>query len=171
MLQALSKPEFLTIASKLYDSRYPKLYEHYYSKGKGFALKIPQRESILGEYFAEDDAWKSYRKFSDSVRTYRNRIVHDVLIGEINAAGARLVPKKEKITSYQKLSEIFAAAGNPEKLKTDFIIMQEQMVGDYAELQTRLNVLWEKPLADMDSLFFQQRNVKLLEKYNLYLVD
>jgi hypothetical protein len=170
-LQGLSKPEFLAIASILYDTRYPKLYEHYYSKGKGFPLKIPARPNIVGEYFRDDESWMKYRKFSDTLRTYRNRIVHDVLIGEIlDARGAPLVPKRERISSYQKLSDVFAAAGSPEKLKADFILMREQTVGDYAELQARLNALWARPLADMDFLF-QSRNPILLEKYNLSLSD
>lgn len=125
----------------------------------------------MHEYFGDDSAWKNYEKFSQSIRTYRNRIVHDALIEEIvGGDSARLVPKKEKISSYQKLADVFSAAKSPEKLKADFVLKQEQMISDYAEMQIRLNDLWSRPLSDMDFLFFQSPNAKLLAKYNLRLV-
>lgn len=41
------------------------------------------------------------------------------------------------------------------------------MIGDFAELQTRLNDLWRKPIEDLSDLLLKKRNIKLLAKYNL----
>ena len=80
-----------------------------------------------------------------------------------------MVPRKEKIQSYRALSAVFAAARKPEVLKHDFIPMEEQMLMDFAGLQDCLNALWDKPIADLSSLFYDQCDQKMLAKYNIEL--
>ena len=45
------------------------------------------------------------------------------------------------------------------------------MGDDLRGILTLLNALWERPIADLDTLLFEERNAALLKKYNLDLVD
>jgi len=171
ILQALTKNEWLEIAADWYDQRYPGVYDHYLSKGKGLPIKLPTRASVVGEYLSGQPCWSEYQRFAQRLREYRNVIVHDVSIGEVVVTGGvRLVPKKEKIQSYRTLDQVFAAAGDPCRLKTDFVVIQEQMLTDFADLQNHLNSIWEQPLSDFRKLFLEDANPQLLGKYDIALI-
>lgn len=132
-LQALSKEECLEMAARWYDTEYPKAYENYHRKGKSKPLYLPPRAAVIDGYFAgEKETWKAYTTFAQRLRTYRNRIVHDVAMGNVLVGKVHLVPRKERITEYQKLQDVFDAANDPMRLKADFIVREEQMVNDCA---------------------------------------
>jgi len=172
LLQGLSREEYLDMAARWYEKEYPKAYAHYHRKGKSKSLHLPPREALLGKYFEHrDEAWKAYTKFSGQIRPYRNRVVHDVAMGTVLAGRYQLVPKKERIQDYGDMRPIQDAAKDIRRLKRDFIVREEQMSDDLHGILTLLNALWEKPIADLDALLFEERNAALLKKYNLELVD
>ena len=140
------------------------------NKGKSPPLKLPGRENVLDEYFGNGNEWKKYKRFSQSIREYRNAIVHNVQIGRIISQGnVPLVPKKEKIQKYKMFWDVISSAGNIQKLRKDFISMKEQMVLDIGQLEIILNDLWEKPIKDLDRMIFGERNSTILGFYNLDL--
>jgi len=96
--------------------------------------------------------------------------VHDHLIGVVGMQLGDLVPKKEKIQDYRRYFAIERALSNFAALNSDFILVQEQMIADFAELQIRLNALWNKPIEDLRSLLFKELNPKLLAKYDLTIL-
>lgn len=168
ILQKLNKKDFLSLCDKWYDNNYPKVYEHYLQKGKFSPIKIPRGKNVLDEYFKDSKDWKEYKKFGQKIREYRNVIVHNVQIGRILTRGnVILVPKKEKIHNYKKLSNVFAARQDVKKLKSDFINMKEQFVLDIGTLEVILNKLWKKPIEDLNRLLFKCKNPILLGKYNI----
>jgi hypothetical protein len=171
ILQKLKREDFLKLAEKWYNSHYSKVYEHYLKKGKSAQIKLPSVENILDEYFKGDRGWRQYKRFSQMIREYRNVVVHDVQIGKIiDFEGNPIVPKKERIQHYRKWSNVFAVLGDKQKLKNDFVNMKEQMDSDIAELETNLNILWSKPINDMQKLFFEDKNKVLLKRYNIDLL-
>jgi hypothetical protein len=170
ILQGLSREEFVKIAGDYYDEHYSKMYDNYHSKGRNAPLHFPPRIDIIKEYLRESPAYSNYTKCAALLRGYRNVVVHDHLIGVVHTPlGSPLVPRKEKIGNYRSFYAIERAASNVEKLNSDFIVQQEQMIGDFAELQTRLNDLWRKPIEDMRDLLLKGRNPKLLAKMNIVL--
>ena len=169
-LQGLSKEEFLKRASEWYDKSYLRIYENYHSKGKGSPLHLPARQDILSEYLERHDSWKKYKSCARLLREYRNVVVHDHLIGVVRTHLGDLVPKKEKIQNYRRHFAIEKANSDSAVLNSDFILMQEQMIGDFAELQVRLNDLWHKPIEDLRALLFKELNPKLLAKYDLTIL-
>jgi hypothetical protein len=172
ILQTLSKDDFLKHAEKWYDNFYSRVYENYLKKGKPPPIKLPSRHNVLEEYFQNLDDWREYKQFTQKIREYRNVIVHHIQIGKIITIGETiLVPKKEKILNYKKLSNIFAAQQEIQKLKSDFINMKEQMILDIGKLEVLLNELWNRPLEDLIKLFFEDKNEILLKKYNIDLTE
>ena len=136
------------------------MYRNYHSKGKGSPLHLPPRLEIIGEYLGKDLSWRKYKACANLLRRYRNVVVHDHLIGLVpTQLGSSLVPKKEKIQNYRSFFAIERATTDLEKLNSDFILQQEQMIGDFAELQTRLNDLWRKPIEDLSDLLLKKRNI------------
>jgi hypothetical protein len=97
-------------------------------------------------------------------------VVHDHLIGVVRTHLGDLVPKKEKIQNYQRYFAIERANSDLAMLTSDFILVQEQMIGDFAELQVRLNDLWHKPIEDLRVLLFKELNPELLAKYDLTIL-
>ena len=170
VLQELSKDEFLKIAANWYENNYKKVYEHYLNKGKPPPLKLLSRSNVLEEHYGREQSWKQYRSFSQQIREYRNVIVHNIQIARIiTSPMGVVVPRKEKIQDYKKWSSVFAVRGNNKKIVEDFIDMKEQMNLDLVNLMRILNQLWVKPLGDLKKLFYEDRNERLLEKYNVEL--
>lgn len=169
LLQKLSREEFLQRAGDLYDRSYDQLYEHYLAKGKGLPLKLPSRTSMVAEYLGKKSPeWRLYRDFSGGLRPYRNFVVHDVALGKISRSqSSPLVPKRERLGQYKKLTEVFDAAQDAERVANDFIPAEDQMALDFTELQSTLNAVWERPIDDFNSLLYQERNPILLKKYGI----
>jgi len=167
-LQKLSKQEFLKLADKWYDKRYGDIFDNYLKKGKSLPIWIPSRNNVLDEYFGDLGPWTEYKKFSQLIRTYRNIIMHDVHIGQLEVNGEVLVPKKEKIANYKKWDQIFAVASDTAKQEQDFINMREQMLLDIGTLEIHLNALWEKAISDIRQLL-DQANRTFLTKFDLDL--
>jgi hypothetical protein len=173
LLCKLPRDEFLGLAAEWYDESYSQVYQHYLSKGKGMPFNLPSRKSLLREYLGQgDQGWKRYQSFAQPLRAYRNFMVHDVALGEVRVGnGLRLVPKKQRLSEYKKLDQVFAAAHDPERLKRDFVTPEEQMVADFIELQSVLNMVWERPIQDLTKLLYEDRNETILKKYNIELPD
>jgi hypothetical protein len=170
VLQGLPREEFLKMAAEWYDEKYPMAYEHYHKKGKPTSLRLPPRQTILCEYFdPEDPNWNAYKKFSDEIRPYRNKVVHDVAMGILLVGKFHLVPRKERMANYGAIRPVQAAAKDIKRLKRDFIVREEQMFSDFRTIQECLNELWEKPTGDLRKLLYGERNPVLLQKYNLEL--
>ncbi len=166
----MTREAFLDIAGNWYDKDYPKLYEHYQKKGKMRPLYLPSRPIILEKYFGrEDPAWKGYTSVADEIRPYRNKVVHDVAMGTVlvGAGKFHLVPRKAVIKDYGEMRPIQEAANDPERLQRDFVVREEQMIVDLRSVQAALNGVWEKPIADLSALLYEERNTILLQKYDL----
>jgi hypothetical protein len=169
LMQQMTEAEFLEIAQDWYKKRYPTFYTHYLSKGKAAPIRLPQREMILGGYFGQKgEAWLGYQRLTGEIRKYRNRVVHDVAIGTILYGKFFLVPKKDVIDKYPDLNAVRLAMQDAKRLNKDFVVREEQMRGDLRDLQVQLNLLWEKPRADLRRLL-RDRNPILLAKYDLML--
>jgi len=172
ILTKLTKEEFLkNHASPAFDKKYDDLYNNYLNKGKGMALYLPSRPSILKEFFKtpeERKILKNYLRLSKSLREYRNIIVHNIKIGRlIETIGQILVPKLEKIQKYKKWSQVWSASTKPDVIKEDFIEPNKQMEENIIKLENLLNKLWNKLISDMEKLLFVDKNKILLKKYSL----
>ncbi len=168
VLQGLSEEDYLTMAKDWYRDEYPKAYQHYLAKGKSKPVYIPPRGRIVSAY-TSGTAWKNYAKFAGQIRQYRNKIVHDVAIGNILVGRIHLVPRKEKIGDYSDLATVQRAAQDFEKLKTDFVERTEHMTNDWRQMQEVLDALWAQPIQDITSLLYEQKNAQLAAKYNIQL--
>ncbi len=168
IMNELTREEFLLHAGDWYDEHYAKAHQHYLAKGKWASIKIPTRESFVDEYVGHAVGWRDFRKFDTSIRTYRNFLIHSVAIGEVIVQGnIILVPKRQKIESYRTLRQVSEATKSYGRLLTDFTPKEKQVSDDFLEMQICLNKLWEKPLCDLDHLFLQEHNERLLEKYRI----
>jgi hypothetical protein len=170
VLEKLTKEEFLNLAETWYKEHYSEVYENYLMKGKPPPIRLPKRQDVLREYFADSEEVKEYSRHTQKLREYRNILTHYVQIAKIVIKeDITLVPKKEKIQSYKKWSEVFKAQEDVARLKRDFIEMKEQMVSDIWTLEIILNKLWLKPIKDLRKFFYEDKNEVLLSKYNIEL--
>jgi hypothetical protein len=105
-LQGWSKEEFLEKAARWYEEEYPKAYEHYHKKGKAKGLYLPPRAELLGNYLGpQESAWAEYKKLSNAIREYRNKVVHDVAIGHIIVGKISLCLEKRAFKSTRFLRQ------------------------------------------------------------------
>lgn len=171
VLTKLSKENFLVLAENWYDNNYSELYENYYIKGKPNPIRIPSRKNILDEYYNGDLSWKEYKTFTQALRTFRNVIIHETKMGSIQIGRREfLVPRKEKIKKYKRITDVFAVLNDTRVIETDFVIKEAQMRSDIDNLQRLLNKIWDKPLNDFVKLFYEENNKILLKKFNLELI-
>jgi hypothetical protein len=161
----LTKAEFSRRLDEWYDKEYQKKYSHSHAKGKAMIVHVDARDKIK----RQDQAWKAYKSFSGPIREYRNKVVHDVQIGTVRIGGINLMPKVGKIKEYASLAAVQDAVRNPEVIKRDFVVREEQMYSDFRALKERVNALWEKPTEDLTRLLYTERNAVLLQKYSLRL--
>jgi hypothetical protein len=99
----------------------------------------------------------------------KNKVLHDVAMGTVLSGKFHLVPRKERVHDYTALRSVQEAASDIKRLKRDFIVRAAQMSADLQTMQVVLNGLWEKPITDLSTLFYEERNALLLRKYNLEL--
>jgi hypothetical protein len=172
IMKELTREEFLGYAGEWYDDRYANAHQHYLAKGKWASIKIPARESFLAEYIGATEGWKDFCQFDMSIRTYRNFLIHSVAIGEVLLQGELivLVPRRQRIQAYKTLRQVSEAAQSYGRLMADFTPKEKQVNEDFLEMQNHLNGLWEKPLSDLEHLFLQEHNEKLLEKYRIRFI-
>lgn len=162
LLQELSKEEFLDLASEWYDHYYGTLYDHYYSKGKHNPIRIPNRKYIVSEYLSRSEAWKDLAKFMNSIRAYRNKIVHNTVLGRlITDDNIFLVPNLELINNYPTWEEISSARNVPHKVDSDFSEMGEQIQASIQGLEKRINKLWAEIIDDFKNEFFAEDRTEL----------
>ncbi|MEO8173297.1 MAG: hypothetical protein ABI581_09450 [Sediminibacterium sp.] len=166
--QNLSKAEFTNICSDWYDKNYNVLFEHYFSKGKRYPIEVPGRKHILNDYFEKSIFWKSYSKISNEIKTYRNTIVHHhKLAFPLDNKGNLYVPKYNKISKYKKWVEVEAATKDQIAIQNDFIQQSILMNDHLISFKSILQNLWENPIKDFHQLLYEEKNEKLLHKYNL----
>lgn len=167
----LTKEEFLTYAGEWYDEKYEQLFEHYFSKGKKCSINIPSIHHILKEYFGTFAPWKKFKTLALQIRTYRNAIVHHHKLAlPLDASGFRYIPRHDKLNQYKKWSEVERAMEYPNLVETDFIRGDKLMRSHLVDFQTTLNQLWQKPIADMTVLPYENKNPILLQKLCLEFV-
>lgn len=166
--ERLTKDEFLEIAGNWYDKNYLTLYDLYLKKGKHIPIEIPRRNNILKEYYSDDSSWRKYSLFSQGIKTYRNKIIHYYILARLHDQyGNWYIPKKEKVNKYRRWADLQKAISGITLIPEDFIEENTQMIGDLDEMKRVLQVLWEKPINDMNELLYVQKNELLLKKYNL----
>jgi len=169
-LQKLEREDFLQIAGEWYDENYPNIYSHYLSKGKSIPIYIPSRKNILKEFFGNflqnDNLRKRYIRLSQSIRQFRNVVVHDVQIGSLqDANGNRLIPMPKTIGKYRTWRQVFSVAGNTEVINRDFRPMNQQMENDITELEGLLNEIWELIIQEFLLEFYSLERKTLRDMY------
>lgn len=163
-----SKDEFLKKLDAWYEREYARAYEIYHRKGRDMLVRVGPREKLLCRYFERQDAaWKEYKRFSQPIREYRNKVVHDIQLATIRVGRINLMPRIEKIRNYAQPKDLQSALTQPDVIKRDFVVREEQMFSDFRTFKERLNALWEKPTADLRELLYEAGNPALLAKNNL----
>ena len=175
ILQQLTRKDFLNIAGDWYDKNYSTLYEYYYSKGKSLPIRIPSRKNIIKElfkkYLKNDELRKKYIRFSQSIREFRNVVVHDVQIGRLNINGETYIPKPQVVKEYRTWREVFSASNKPIVIAQDFQLKKKQMENDINELETILNTIWGLIISEFLSEFYTHDRHFLRDLYGLTLTD
>ena len=148
---------------------------YYYSKGKSLPIRIPSRKNIIKElfkkYLKNDELRKKYIRFSQSIREFRNVVVHDVQIGKLNITGGTYIPKPQVIKEYRTWREVFSAINKPGVIAQDFQLKKTQMESDINELETILNTIWELIIYEFLSEFYTHDRHFLRDLYGLTLTD
>lgn len=167
VLTRLSKRKFLEKSSSWYDENYSNLYTHYLNKGKFACCELIGRSNIVEEYFKEFEAFKDYKRFSSSLREYRNVIVHNSQIASHHIVDKVFIPKLGKIKDYKKWYNVFEVS--QERFKIDFVDRDSQMNENFISLIKILNELWITPINTMNNLLYVEKNTEFLEMYQIDL--
>ncbi|MFA6412500.1 MAG: hypothetical protein WCW53_07360 [Syntrophales bacterium] len=173
ILQHLTREDFLKLAGEWYDKNYLTLYEHYFAKGKATPIRIPSRKNIVKElfdkYLKNTGLISRYFKYSQSIREFRNVIVHDVQVGRLfDQNGNIYIPRPQVILKYKTWRQVFSAGNNEEK-RNDFRPMKQQMKSDIIELETILNEIWGLIIQEFILEFYSNDRKILRDMYCLSL--
>jgi hypothetical protein len=172
VFQGLSRDEFLEKAGKLYDEGYPAWYEHYLKIGKKPHIELISGSDLLTEYFGKNvNSRKAYAAHSQSIRTMRNVIVHDVKIARIEKTGKLLIPKSKTISKYRKWYQVEAVLDDVAKVNADFQEQYQQAKDDLDTLEKNLNALWDKLLEDFVAEFYAKERAILRKMYKIELTS
>ncbi len=175
-LQGLTRDEFIKLSGEWYDNAYLNLYEHYLSKGKSIPISIPSRKNVIKElfdkYLNNDKLRKQYINLSQSIRQFRNVVVHDVQVGRLqDNNGNVFIPRPKVILNYKTWRQVFSVAGNMETFNRDFRPKKQQMESDIIELGNILNEIWNLVIQEFISEFYSNDRRILRDMYRLSLED
>lgn len=176
ILQQLTREDFLELAGNWYDKNYLTLYEYYLSKGKARPISIPSRKNIIKElfkkYLKNDKLRKQYIQFSQSIKEFRNVVVHDVQVGRLNDKNGNIyIPRPQVIKNYKTWRQVFSVANNENIIKNDFRPKKQQMENDIIELETILNEMWSLIIQEFNSELYSPDRRILRDMYGLILED
>lgn len=170
-LERLTRDQFLALAGEWYDESYHKVAEHYLAKGRGLPIELPSGKHLLREfvksYLGRADLWKEYARLSQSLRTYRNHMVHDIVMGKLRVDGVVLVPRRTVITRYKRWADLDIATRDEEVMKRDFVAPIDQARDDQAVLETVLDQLWEVLLSEFEAEFYSNERRALRDLYSI----
>ena len=173
-LEYFSREQFIEYAKTWYEENYSNLYDIYLKKGKYVSMQIPSRKNIIKEFFEKylrrDDLRKQYFSFSQTIRQFRNVVVHDVQVGRLKDANGNIyIPKPKKISEYKTWRQVFAASKNLDVIKRDFCLKKKQMESDITELEKNLNQIWGIVIDEFLLEFYSLDRSKLRNMYLLSL--
>jgi hypothetical protein len=172
ILTKLSRIEFMEIAANIYDKEYADIYKHYLSKGRFYRFEVPRARHLLQEYLGNEDWWAEFERERQRIRTYRNRIVHNVRIGRILEAGdTYLVPKPECIGEYRTWRDVEKVAGDSDLKKRDFAMMWDQAPTDIFRIESLLNTVWDRLIEDFLKEFYCEERSALRESFDIEFSD
>ncbi len=168
VLSKLSREKFLQMAGEWYDKNYSNFHKHYLSKGKSPPLKLPSRNNLLEEYLGSSRIRKDYKRHSQSIREFRNTVVHDVKIARIiKRGGQTLIPKPTKIQSYKSWRNVATVANNEDKIKKDFAEVYQQSKEDIGTLESLINSLWDRIITEFREEFYSEERSTLRDLFNI----
>jgi len=172
VLQGLNRDEFLEIAGKWYDENYSNTYQYYLSKGKNPPVKLINSNDILIEYFGKNSQdRKNFISCAQSIRQFRNAIVHDLRIARIiERNGEILIPKSKLISKYRSWRNVQAAVNDERIISTDFLEQFDQAKEDIFNIESAINKIWGKLIDDFLKELYSDERDKLRNMYNLELL-
>jgi len=117
-------------------------FDKYKNDVKDFVKKdkdLPKRDLTLGfleDYFEDYKIFKDYKELSESIRKYRNAIVHESSIHVIKLDGKYVLPKENKIKEYKiRLASNYEVDKIEEKGEKEdfeeFINEREKLIKDH----------------------------------------
>lgn len=165
----LNESQFMDIARHYFEERYADDYEYFFSKGKHKSIVLINNINILNELFKDFKAWDEYNKLTIKYRTYRNIVLHNKQLAFWKIEGKDFVPKTNYILKYKTWNNVFSAT--EETIKNEFIERKELMKQTLDDFKACLEKLWEKPLSDLYTLLYTEKNHNLLFKYDLQFID
>jgi len=155
ILATLSRDEFLSLAGEAYDKDYENAYEHYLSKGKFMAIKVPQGSNLVKEYFGKkSEERKDFVRTSQKIRTYRNIMVHDIKLARVNDNEKIFIPNLDKVSKYRSWRKVEEATKNDDIFGKDFMEQIEHVTSALENLEKSLNALWSKLIQDVKEEWF-----------------
>jgi hypothetical protein len=171
VLQHLSKSEFITLAEEWYTKNYEQLFGHYLAKGKSIPIRIPTRKNVIKEFFhtylGNDHLRKRYINHSQTIRLFRNTIVHSVQIGNITMNGQTYLPKPAVIQKYTNWEKVFEAY--PHDFSKDFATKDDIAYADLVTLESILNDIWTLIINEYVKEFYAPSRQILRNMYDLVL--
>ena len=169
LLQELSRDECLEIAGEWYDGNYQHFREYYLSRGKSPPIRLLSvRDNLLKEYFGNSKERKNYARHSQSIREFRNVIVHDVQVGKIaDLDGTTLVPRPTAIRNYRSWRQVAAAVSDQNVIRKDFVEPYQQSKKDMETLESLMDRLWSKMLDDFEEEFYSVERAPLREMFGM----
>lgn len=167
--EKLNENQFMDKAKDYFENNYANDYENYYSKGRHRKIALINEVYILDDQFNDCIAWDDYKKLTKKYRTYRNILTHNKILASMIIDGKELVPKTNYISNYKTWNDVFSAT--EETIKNKFIEKKELMKQTLDEFKACLEKLWEKPLSDLYTLLYTEKNHNLLFKYDLQFID
>jgi hypothetical protein len=132
--------------------------------------KKDKRNNVFKRYFNQNRECTEYLNAIGLIKNYRNAIMHNPKIPGLYDKNKVFVPKKEVIEKYMKWHQVHAIDARKDNnlFKSDFIEQFELMEVDFNTIKKRLNDLWEKPINDLNQLLYIDKNLKLLQMYDLH---
>jgi hypothetical protein len=169
ILQKLSRDEFLDKAREWYDENYPNFCKYYLSKGKSPPIKLLSvRANLLAEYLGDSEERKDYAKHSQSIRQFRNVVVHNVKVGKIAAPNGKiLVPKPTLVHKYRSWHQVANIANNWDAVRDEFVEPHRQSREDTEALERLINRLWERMIDDFEEEFYSDDRTSLRGMFSI----
>lgn len=142
--EPLSLDEVVERARGFQGKKYKKGYERYLDSGRSVSIPLHNVRDLQGSLISivhAEDLVNEVWQIADHIRSYRNVMTHNPLIGQLIGPGRAIyLPEQDKLSKYRLWSHTFYG----ETVQSDYVPASDIVEEYLFEFESRVNKLWQK---------------------------
>lgn len=140
-----TEDDLVELAKKFFKKEYTRQFKNWIERHKPVSIRVHDKTSVLRQALSKHAS--GFRGTAGEIRSLRNAVAHNPLIGQIVWDDQIFIPRPENLGKYSLWTKVFY-----EHDKNDFLPLEKHLDACLRELSEKINFLWEHLISWMREL-------------------